>query len=174
MYNRGATSSVRAEDRGDAPRGQAPTSPSLARGLRHLEQAPLGGQPTQRRRRRWRGSPQPLRRFPSGVSWGSSPLSGYNSTQSVTRGEDGSSVSRPGGTPGWLLNFRPGSAGHRHHLGRTTPIDPSIQVARDAWTAIGTIAGPRGSPTSGAHAATAKPDSTLSAARSGPSIPQPE
>ena len=66
-----------------------------------------------------------------------------------------SSVSCPGGTPGWLLNFRPGSTGHRHHLGLSTPIDPILQVDRDTWTAICTIAGLRGSPTSGAHAATA-------------------
>ena len=62
------------------------------------------------------GPPQPLRRLPSGDPWGSSPLGGSNSTPRVTRGADGSSFSRPGGTVGWLLNFRPGSAARPYAL----------------------------------------------------------
>ena len=48
---------------------------------------------------------------------------GYNIRQFRMR-----TVSRPGGTPGWLLNFRPGSAGHRHRHGCRLPLIPSFKL----------------------------------------------
>ena len=104
------------------------------------------------------GPPQPLRRLPSGDPWGSSPLGGSNSTPRVTRGVDGSSFSRPGGTAGWLLNFRPGSVA-RHYAPpglRAIPTHDS-DLARRPPATTPPPANPRNAKSSARYLAPKKP-----------------
>ena len=144
------------------PRVRASTSPSSARRPASLLD-PIASPSSEGTRRDiggagGEGPPQPLRRLPSGDPWGSSPLGGSNSTPRVTRGVDGSSFSRPGGTAGWLLNFRPGS-GARHYAPpglRAIPTHDS-DLARRPPATTPPPANPRNAKSSARYLAPSKP-----------------
>ena len=75
-------------------------------------QAPQARAPDATSQQVGQGQPQPtLLLSVRGCEWGPTPLSSDTLPHPIRAGEDASSISLPGGTPGWLWNLRPGSRG---------------------------------------------------------------
>ena len=75
-------------------------------------QAPQARAPNATSQQVGQGQPQPtLLLSVRGCEWGPTPLSSDTLPHPIRAGEDASSISLPGGTPGWLWNLRPGSRG---------------------------------------------------------------
>ena len=75
-------------------------------------QAPQARAPDATSQQVGQGQPQPtLLLSVWGCEWGPTPLSSDTLPHPIRAGEDASSISLPGGTPGWLWNLRPGSRG---------------------------------------------------------------
>ena len=96
-------------------------------------QAPQARAPDATSQQVGQGQPQPtLLLSVWGCEWGPTPLSSDTLPHPIRAGEDASSISLPGGTPGWLWNLRPGSRGRGPAATRHS--DPRRQLLGRAGT----------------------------------------
>ena len=113
---------------GEHGRLSATPSPAASTSRSSPAQAPRARAPNATSQQVGPGPPQPTPLLSvRGCKWGPTPLSSNTpSPRPIRAGEDTSSISRPGGTPGWLWNLWPGSRVEAHNATtQTTTSDRS-------------------------------------------------
>ena len=118
---------------GEHGRLSASPSPAASTSRSSPAQAPRARAPNATSQQVGPGPPQPTPLLSvRGCKWGPTPLSSNTpSPRPIRAGEDTSSISRPGGTPGWLWNLWPGSRVEAHNATtQTTTSDRSPPATR--------------------------------------------